>query len=194
MPALRNPKHEAIVQAYIADPERVGWRAYRAVHPDATQRSAENGWSRLVRRAEVRDRINELLTAVAEKTAEKTAITAAAVIDELAKIGFSNMADYMQIGADGRPYLDFSGLTRDKAAAIQELVVETRPDPIGAASDEGPPPEILKVRFKLADKRAALVDLGKHLGLFKERVEHDVADPLKELMSQIAGTAFRPKE
>lgn len=211
MPVLSNAKHEAVAQAFIADPERIGWKAYKAVYPDASQRAAENGWSRLMKNGEFSARVDELSESVAEKTVEKASVTAQMVIDELAKLGFSNMLDYMAIGPDGQPFMDFSKLTRDQAAAIQEIVVETRPDPLAAPVDEDQEPqghggslrrrrtrqdlavpEILKVRFKLADKRAALVDLGKHLGLFKQQVEHDVTDPLKQLLQQISGTAFRP--
>jgi len=38
------------------------------------------------------------------------------------------------------------------------------------------PAKVRRVKFKLADKRAALVDLGKHLGLFKDRIEHSGKD------------------
>jgi hypothetical protein len=51
-------------------------------------------------------------------------------------------------------------------------VVETRTE----ERDDGPPIIITKTRFKLADKRGPLVDLGKHLGIFKERVEHSGPD------------------
>jgi hypothetical protein len=40
MPALANPKHEAVAQAFIADPERIGWRAYSQVYPKSSQRAA----------------------------------------------------------------------------------------------------------------------------------------------------------
>ena len=42
--------------------------------------------------------------------------------------------------------------------------------------ENGPPAVIVKTRFKLADKRGPLVNLSKHLGLFKERVEHTGKD------------------
>jgi hypothetical protein len=61
---------------------------------------------------------------------------------------------------------------RDQAAPIHELVVETRTE----ERDDGSPIVIVKTRFKLADKRGPLTDLGKHLGLFKERVEHSGPD------------------
>lgn len=31
--------------------------------------------------------------------------------------------------------------------------------------------EVKRVKFKLADKRAALVDIGRHLGMFKDRLD-----------------------
>jgi phage terminase small subunit len=86
-------------------------------------------------------------------------ITADAVVAELAKLGFANMLDFMQPADNGVPRLDFSRLTRDQAAALAEVTVEETGDG-------------RRVRFKLADKRAALVDLGRHFGIFKpERLE-----------------------
>ena len=48
MPVLSNQRHEAVAQAFIADPERVGWKASR--YPHASQRGAENGFSRLMKK------------------------------------------------------------------------------------------------------------------------------------------------
>jgi phage terminase small subunit len=97
------------------------------------------------------------------------------------------MADYMRVGPDGCPRLDYSTLTRDQAAALQEVTVDEYvvPDPDGP--DEAGKRSCLpvrKVKFKLADKRAALVDLGKHLGMFVERQEHSVSITLEALVMQ----------
>ena len=46
-------------------------------------------------------------------------------------------------------------LDRDKATAISEVVVDVVQDGKGEGADT-----VKRVRFKLADKRAALVDLG----------------------------------
>src|SRR6185437_4769390 len=105
------------------------------------------------------------------KAAERTGVTVERVLAELAKIGFSNMQDYMRVGPEGDPVLDFSALNRDQAAALVECTVEDFKD--GRGEDAR---EVRRVKFKLADKRAALVDLGKHLGIFKERVEHSGVD------------------
>ena len=84
-----------------------------------------------------------------------------------AKLGRANMADYMKIGPDGDPVLNFAELSRDQAAALVEVTVEDFLD--GRGEDAR---EVRKVKFKLADKRGALDLLGKHLGLFRDRVEH----------------------
>jgi phage terminase small subunit len=117
---------------------------------------------------------DDVKAAVAErkaKLAENAGIAAERVIEELARLAFSNMLDYVEIGADGRPRLNLANLSSDKAAAIQALVVNT------GHVENGSAPPVLKVRFKLADKRGALVDLGRHLGLFKERGPGDPAKP-----------------
>ena len=114
------------------------------------------------------DRRRRIKAAATARAVSKLAIDKERVLTELAKLAFANMADYIEIGADGQPRLDLSALTRDQSAAIHELVVETRTE----TREEGPPAVIVKTRFKLADKRGPLVDLGRHLGLFKERVEH----------------------
>ncbi len=96
--------------------------------------------------------------------AEKHDVTADRIVAELAKLGFSNMQDYMRVGPSGDPVLDYSKLNRDQAAALQEVTVE---DFVDGRGDDAR--EVRRVKFKLADKRAALVDLGKHLGMFTER-------------------------
>jgi phage terminase small subunit len=118
------------------------------------------------------DRRRRMKAAATARAVARLAINKEHVLSELAKLAFSNMADYIEIAADGQPTLDFSALTRDQAAAIHELVVETRTE----ERDDGPPIIITKVKFKLADKRGPLTDLGKHLGLFKDRVEHSGPD------------------
>jgi phage terminase small subunit len=68
--------------------------------------------------------------------------------------------------------LDFSGLTRDQAAALVEVTVENFLDGRGETARE-----VRRVKFKLADKRAALVDIGKHLGMFVEKSNIELSSP-----------------
>jgi len=117
---------------------------------------------KLLADANVAQRVKELQDAAAKRHD----ITMDKIIRELALIGFSNMKDYIQIAGDGSAYVDLSALTRDQAAAITEVTSEVYMD--GAGEDAK---AVKRTKFKLADKRAALVDLGKHLGMFIERRE-----------------------
>lgn len=157
--AAATRKQQRFVQEYLVD-------------LNATQAAIRAGYSKikagslgfnLLKKSE----INAAIEAAEAERAERTKVTADKVVAELAKIGFANMADYMRAGANGDPYLDFSELTRDQAAALVEVTVEDFKD--GRGEDAR---DVRRVKFKLADKRAALVDLGKHLGMFVERHEH----------------------
>ncbi len=117
----------------------------------------------------------KVTAAIAEamkKRAERTEIDADRVVQELAKIAFANMQDFVSIKTEGKEKgqaaIDLSRLTRDQFAAIGEITIED----IDFGRRTGK-----RTKFKLLDKRQALVDLGKHLGLFVERskVEHNVS-------------------
>jgi len=118
-----------------------------------------------------RDNIKAEISRRVGRVAEKHDITLDRIVRELALLGFSNMADYMKAGANGDPYLDFAALSRDQTAALHEVTVEDFVD--GRGEDAR---EVKRVKFKLYDKRAALVDLGKHLGMFSENVRVVGAD------------------
>lgn len=156
MTVLANPKHERFAQ------ELAKGKSQGEAYEKAGYKPSDQHASRLATNGKISARVAELL----EGAAKRAEISIADVISELAKIGFANMADYMRAGPDGDPFLDFSALSRDQAAALQEVTVEDFKD--GRGEDAR---DVRRVKFKLSDKRAALVDIGKHLGAFVERVE-----------------------
>jgi phage terminase small subunit len=82
-------------------------------------------------------------------------------------MGFANMKDFMTVDAKGQlADFDYAKLTRDHAAAIQEITVDTT----GGAGD-GERKLVLRTKFKLAPKRESLELLGKHLRLFTDKLE-----------------------
>lgn len=161
MPVLRNARHERFVHQLVK-----GKSVTDAYEAAGYVRHSRHGYE-LRRRPEVAARIDELLG----RAAARAEVTAERVLRELALIGFANMKDYARIGPDGDPYLDFSGLTRDQAAAIVEMIVEDFKD--GRGKDAR---EVRRVRFKLADKKGALVDIGRHLGMFRDRTVLEAPD------------------
>lgn len=166
MPVLKNARHEKFAQNVAKG--KSATEAYRLAY-GAKAKSAEAAGSRLLSNVKVRKRVEELKQA----GADRAEISIAKVLNELALIGFTNMQDFMRGGEDGDPYLDFSNLTREQAAALAEVTVEDFKD--GRGEDAR---DIRRIKFKLHDKRAALVDIGKHLGMFKDKIDLNVSGGL----------------
>jgi hypothetical protein len=104
-------------------------------------------------------------------------MTAREVLEGLTVLARSNMWDY--VGTHGR-LLSVAQLTREHAAAIQELTTETRME--GGGDDPVP---VERVKLRLYDKRAALVDLGKHHVLFAEKHVHEVGGVAERLTAAL---------
>jgi phage terminase small subunit len=100
--------------------------------------------------------------------AKKHEITLDKIISELALIGFARLDQYVRITPDGDPTVDLSKMTSEQSAAITEITIDEYMD--GRGDDAR---EVKKVRIKLGEKRAALVDLGKHFGLGKDNGDED---------------------
>ncbi|WP_407528427.1 terminase small subunit [Methylobacterium oryzisoli] len=157
MPVLSNPKHERFAQE-LAKGTGVG-----AAFVAAGYKANDGNASRLNGNEKIRARVQELLS----EGAERAGVTVQRIVEELAKVGFANMQDYMRVGPDGDPVLDFSNLTRDQAAALAEVTVEDFKDSRGEDARE-----VRRVKFKLNDKLSALEKLGKHLGMFNDKGPH----------------------
>jgi phage terminase small subunit len=150
------------VAEFIVD--RNGTQA--AIRAGYSPKTAEQQASRLLRKVQVKAEIDRRLG----KLQQKLEITAERVLEELAKMGFSNMLDYVQVhGPDA--LIDLSTLTREQAAAIQEITVD---EYLEGSGDEAR--TVKRTRIKLASKRENLELLGKHLKLFTEKVEHTGKD------------------
>ena len=83
------------------------------------------------------------------------------ILRELAAMAFANMADYVRVTDEGYADVDLTGLTRENAAAIQEIVVDAYSE--GRGEDKR---AVKRVRLKLADKKAVLNMLARAMGLY----------------------------
>jgi hypothetical protein len=178
---LRNAKHEAVLQAYFADPQRVGYKAYLVVYPKSSGPAAKTAFSRLLKAADFAARLKFLDGAVTSKVVENTAITIERTVSELAKIGFASAKHYLSVSSEGDPVIDLSELSDDQYAALAEVTVEDFVDG-RAGSEEILEPQaqggelrrrrgrdVRRVKFRLHNKQAALVSILDHLGGFPAR-------------------------
>jgi phage terminase small subunit len=138
--------------------------------------SRQNKASTLFNTDRVQARIRALRAKVAAVAEKSFDITVERVLKEYARMGYSNMEDYVVRQPDGTARLDLMKVGRDEMAAVQEMTFETvlssAPEALAAAgidpSEEDAPTKVpvIKTKFKLHDKKGPLDGLAKHLGLF----------------------------
>lgn len=139
-------KQKAFVEEYLIDLNATQAAIRAGYSPD----TAGSIGSENLKKPEIRARIER---AMAERS-KRTGINQDRVLMELARIGFSKITD--AINPETAEVKD--GATEDDLACIQSIKI--KPNEFG-----------IEREVKLYDKRAALVDIGRHLGMFKDRVE-----------------------
>ena len=140
--------------------------AYRRAYspsPDCLPQTIWEEACKLKSHPKVSTRIGELRSFIVERAE----ITVDRIASELAKVGFANMEDYMSV-VGGEPKIDWSMIDREKSAAISSIEYDVK------RVDSGDGDVIVeqgKVKFKLHDKLSALDKLGKHAGMFQNKLE-----------------------
>lgn len=107
---------------------------------------------------------------------ERTEITQDMVIAELAKIGFADMRKLLKwTGNQTKMNIEAAEESGEVEISVANLVTlfdsdELGDDIVGAISEISQTKEGA-LKIKLHDKQAALVNIGKHLGMFASKVE-----------------------
>lgn len=123
-----------------------------------------------MRQQKIRDAIAE----GQRERAQRLGITQDRVLQELALIAFANLKDIVGTNEEGDTTIDMNGMTREVAAALAEVSISTK----------GGKTKVKTAKARLADKLAALEKLGKHLGMFTEKIEHTGVLTLEQLVEQ----------
>ena len=165
-------RYERFAREYVIDLN--GKRA--AVAAGYSENSAKEQASRLLTKSNVRKRIDRLFS----ERASRLEIKADRVLEEIARLAFSNIQDFTRLDPEGKPVLDFSDVSRDQYSAVQEI----REDATGGTGD-GERKVVLRTTVKLADKIRSLELLGRHLKLFTDKVEVTGLEELAERINRI---------
>lgn len=167
MGVLKNPRHELFAQEVAKGTALERAYAMAGYRPDAKNAA------RLTKNDAIRTRIDEILTLAAKKAG----ISIERVLTELAKIGFSDIRKAVKWQGvrvteedqpDGGDVLVIKNIVTNMVELIPSDEID---DDTAAAIAEVKQNTSGGVSIKLHDKRAALVDLGRHLGMFKDKVE-----------------------
>lgn len=105
--------------------------------------------------------ILEYLGNLQKEISNKNGNLAQKVIDELSKVGFSNIQDFT---GSGNEVKDLSEIDPQRAAAIAGVKKSTTT----FGDEKGNKGEKVVVEFKLWDKVSALEKLGRHVGIFEK--------------------------
>lgn len=125
-------------------------RAYKVAYPRVQQRTAEVNGNKLLSNTEVKNYIQERI----EERKKRTEVTQDMVINELKAIAFSNATSFVNVKNGVVLIDDTNGLDE----GIKKTIVGIKEGRNG-------------IEVKMADKMQALEMLGRHLGMFKEKIE-----------------------
>lgn len=166
-------RYAVFAREYVIDFN--GTRA--AIAAGYSARTAYSRASQLLNIVEVQNLIAERVSALITKLD----LSAEKVLTELTRVGFSNILDYVTV-KDGDAFVDLSRMTREQAAAVQEIVVEDYLDGRGENARD-----VRRVKFKLLDKIKSLELLGKHLKIFAENVLPQQAQRIEVVIRSVGG-------
>lgn len=156
-----NEKQRRFVDEYLIDLNAT----QAAIRAGYSEKTAGSQGFDLLKKPE----IQESIAAAMKAREQRTEITQDKVLAELAKIGFADIRRALEWGpsvivvdestgetavSNGVALVSSERIDGDTAAAIAEI----------SQTAQG-------IKVKLHDKRAALVDIGRHLGMFKDKVE-----------------------
>ena len=162
-------KQKIFADEYLIDLNAT--RAYRKAYPSVKRdETAAQAGSRMLRNVKVAVYIQERM----QERQKRTEITQDRVLQELAAIAFAKATDYAEVKDECVKIKDTKDLDEQQIRAI-------------AGIKEGK----FGIEVKLNDKEKALELLGRHLGMFKDKVEvsglEEEKKKLGDILEQLRG-------
>lgn len=193
-------KQRKFIDEYLIDLNAT--RAYKTAYPKCkTERSARTNGSRLLTNANIQEEI----TKQQHKIQERTQITQDMIVNELAKIAFSNATDYVEIKT--RPikhriydekinefvYVEGDVFEQDIVLKDTDKLTDEQKSAIASIKNTKH-----GIAIEQCNKVEALHLLGQHLGMFKNNqpviVNNNVPNPYKGLTKDELKKLIKMKE
>lgn len=143
-----------------------------AIRAGYTPKYADAQGYKLLDKPAIKDYIDKAIA----KRSRRTGINQDRVIQELARIAFVKAADVINVNTATVK----KNVSDDDLSTIQSVKIKTVPTAYGKGVER---------EVKLADKMKALELLGKHLGLFTDKIDLNVgaSEKFADIISQVGG-------
>lgn len=159
-------KQQKFVEEYFKDSSSISAAAVRAGYSKVSARAASKN---ILTVPKVREALDELHTI----RKHRLGITEDRILLEMSRIAFADLGNIVKQDEHGNLTIDWDSLSPDQTAALSEFSK-------GRAG----------TKIKNYDKLAALVHIGKHIGMFREKVEVEAKLSLEQLVMD----SFKKKE
>lgn len=174
-------KQQRFVAEYIKDMN--GTQA--AIRAGYSNKTAREQAARMLSKVNIAKEIESRLA----KIAAKSELTAERVVNEVAGLAFANIADFVDVKNNTVTIKDWSKLTREQLAAVQEVQVLKEMTRINGATRKT---KSQIIRLKLYDKRASLELLGRRFNSFPNKVtiedDRELDEKLDRLIEQLGAS------
>lgn len=176
------PKQERFCEEYLVDLNAT----QAAIRAGYSEKTAQEIGSQNLSKLMIQERIAESIT----QRSKRTEVTIDMVVEELAIIGFADLADLLEIEEGGLIIAKkFDDIPKGKTRALKAI----KEDRIIRETAKGDEMVIHdKIRYETWDKLRALELLGKHLSMFTD-LKVDIGEGLKAIVERIF-TDKRPQE
>lgn len=156
-----NEKQKRFVAEYLKDLNAT----QAAIRTGYSEKTAQEQSSRLLSKVIIQEAIQKEMN----KRAKKTEVTQEMIVNELKRIAFSGMKNVASWNESGVRFKPSEDLSDDDAASVQEVHESTNQH--GGS-----------LKIKQYDKLKALELLGRHMGMFTDKLEIIEEDrPLEDL-------------
>jgi len=194
MPELDDPQHEKACELRASGATQVD--AYAQAFDQAEDSGANNS-SRFFRQPQIKARVAEIKarrTVLADLNEAWVLVNLKAIAKNALTIGNANLDDYFARYDDGRRGgIDLGDVSRAKMAALEEVTIEEYTEGRGESAER-----IKRTKIKLRssnEARAALELLGKHLGMWSDKIAIDHSGKVDVTMIELVapGIEAEPK-
>ena len=154
-----------------------------AIRAGYSPRSARTTADRLLTNAD----IQAAIAVAKQERAERVAVTAEQVVEELTKVAFADLGDFMRIDPDGAVRPDFASLPVGATRVLASIEVDEYRD--GNGNDARP---VRRTRLRLQPKLRALELLLRHLavgdgGQTALEIAYDIQKAQREIQGRMHG-------